>query len=428
MQPDANLPVALLFLIIFSILCIVTLSSVSKDNAFRPQTLIATTATDRVHIFFRDAAMNNYFQNIITAVYSAQVEKVLAEGRVPLAYTCSYIPNVMLSADNLFPFRLRAQEVAGTEIADIYLSNMGCTYLRSILEMTMDDRYHFIGGWILAASCNQMHRLYDNLIHLVKPNFIHILDVPHKTGDAAVKWYTDELRILRRKIQDYFDVDMGDEVLTGIIHAYNSLQARLRKIGELRQQPDPPLSGAQFHELITAAASLPVDLIEPRIAGFTNTLKEKSFAAAYRARVMLVGGQLDNPEFIRVIETAGALVVADHMCTGNIFGMDLVLTGNDPIPDIAAHYLGKMNCPRMMTGFDQRLESILQKAEQYHVDGIIFEYIKFCDIWGMEGRLLIHQLKKADKYPLLLLEREYTLTGEGQLRTRVQAFLESMGK
>ena len=136
--------------------------------------------------------MGNYFKDIISSVYNEQVEKALNEGRIPLAYTCSYIPNVMLSAGNLFPFRLRAQEVVGTEIADIYLSNMGCTYLRSLFEMTLDDRYHFIGGWILAASCNQMHRLYDNLVHLVKPDFIHILDVPHKTGDAAVKWYTDE--------------------------------------------------------------------------------------------------------------------------------------------------------------------------------------------------------------------------------------------
>lgn len=372
--------------------------------------------------------MNNYFKNIISSVCNDVVEKALDEGRIPLAYTCGYIPSVMLSAGSLFPFRLRAQEVTGTQIADIYLSNMGCTYLRSLLEMTLDDRYHFIGGWVLAASCNQMHRLYDNLVHLVKPDFIHILDVPHKSGDAALKWYTDELRLLRQKIQDHFDVDMGDEALTRAIHSYNALQARIRSIGELRRQPHPPLSGARFHELITAAASLPADYIEPELAGYADALKEEKAVEEHRARVMLVGGHLDNPEFIRVIESTGALVVADHMCTGNLFGIDLELSGHDPIADIAAHYLGKMACPRMMTGFDQRLESILQKAEQYNVDGIIFEHIKFCDIWGMESRVMIDQLKKTGKYPLLLLEREYTLTGEGQLRTRVQAFLESMGK
>ena len=269
--------------------------------------------------------MTDYLKKTISAVFNGQVEKALDEGRIPLAYTCSYIPGVMLSAGNLFPFRLRAQEVSGTEIADIYLSNMGCTYLRSLLEMALDDRYYFVGGWILAASCNQMHRLYDNLVHLAKPDFIHILDVPHKFSDAAVKWYADELRILRQKIEDHFNIDMGDEALTKAILAYNALQARLRAIGELRQQADPPLSGAEFHEVNTAAASLPLDFIKPALADHWETLKKKHAAKEYRARVLLVGGQLDNPEFIRVIESTGALVVADHMCTGNMSGLDLAL-------------------------------------------------------------------------------------------------------
>jgi benzoyl-CoA reductase/2-hydroxyglutaryl-CoA dehydratase subunit BcrC/BadD/HgdB len=81
----------------------------------------------------------------------------------------------------------------------------------------------------------------------------------------------------------------------------------------------------------------------------------------------------------------------------------------------------------MMEAFDARVEAILTSVDEYNADGVIIEFVKFCDTWGIEAELISSAIRKKG-VPALCLEREYRLTGEGQLRTRIQAFIESMGK
>jgi benzoyl-CoA reductase subunit C len=80
-----------------------------------------------------------------------------------------------------------------------------------------------------------------------------------------------------------------------------------------------------------------------------------------------------------------------------------------------------------MESFPLRLQTILDTVREYRVDGVVLEILKFCDLWGVDSVPLVSALRK-EGIPVLKLEREYRLVGEGQLRTRVQAFLESMGK
>jgi len=146
---------------------------------------------------------------------------------------------------------------------------------------------------------------------------------------------------------------------------------------------------------------------------------------------MVTGSHLHDPDFIRVIESQGGLVVADLFCTGSIPGFSPIETemkmNGGPIRTLAEHTFKKTLCPRMMEDFDRRLKAIIDTVKEYQVDGVVIEIIKFCDLWGVDSMPLVDALRK-EGIPVLKLEREYSLSGEGQLRTRVQAFIESMGK
>lgn len=371
--------------------------------------------------------MTSSLQSLLDSPCNALVDQAIQQGRIPLAYTCSYTPVPLLSVGKLFPLRIRVPQISGTETADIYLSSVSCSYTRSILELAMDDQFRFLGGWVLAATCNQAHRLYDNLAYLVQPEFIHILDVPHKSGDHALKWYVDELRLLQDKLEAHFQVDAGDEALSRAIDEYNALHALLEKIDSCRKEPEPPLSGTEFFQWVIASAVTPADLFSPLLSEYALSLEQHRRSEPYRARLMIVGGEMDDPGYIRVIESTGALVVADMICTGSVSNLNRISRDKDPLTDMAAHFLRKVSCPRMMEDFRKRLARILEKIEAYRVDGVVIQHIKFCDFWSMESNLLMSELRKL-KIPVLRVDREYGLTGEGQLRTRVQAFLESMGK
>lgn len=368
------------------------------------------------------------FEELLENPQNRLVEEAAQNGRIPIAYSCSYVPEALLMADKLFPVRLHATGVAGTEIADNYLSSLVCSYARSILEFVMDDRFDQIKGWVFVPACIHMQRLYDNMEYLKHPVFNHILDVPRKVSPDTVEWMAEELKILAGKLSAHFGADMSDISIKKAMREWNDFADAVRSIGELRKVDHPKITGTEFHRMVMAALASPKDLILPLINDFKKELGEREGIKKYRARLMVVGGHLHDPEFIRIIESQGGLVVADRFCTGTVPGFKSIdMNGDDPYVTLAKHAFAKTLCPRMMEEFDRRLATIVETVKAYKVDGVVLEIIKFCDLWGVDAMPLVTALREQG-IPVLKLEREYRLGAEGQLRTRVQAFIESMGK
>ncbi|HOT46491.1 MAG TPA: 2-hydroxyacyl-CoA dehydratase family protein [Spirochaetota bacterium] len=376
--------------------------------------------------------MNQYagislFDDLLAEPLNRLAEQAMGEGRVPVGYTCSYVPETLLSAGKLFPVRLRAPGIAGTEMADTYMSNVICSYTKSLLEFAIGGAYDRLGGVVFTANCDHMRRLMDNLEYLRKPAFSHTLDVPHKRGGPALDWFTEELKMLADKMSAHFGVSAAGDDLAAAIRSRNAFAEALRAIGDLRKLDPPLITGGEFHRVMIASLVSPKDLLMPLVEDFRRRAVERGGVGPYRARIMVAGGELDDLSFIDVIESQGGLVVADRFCTGSLPGLEPVPESGDPLRAIAQHTLYKVLCPRMMEEFDEREEAIRQTALEYRADGVIIQAIKFCDTWGVEGSTLTAALRSAG-IPVLRLEREYRHGGEGQLRTRVQAFIESMGK
>lgn len=364
------------------------------------------------------------FGDLLESPHNELVEKAIGEGAIPIGYTCSYVPEVLLSVDKLLPLRIRAPGASNTDAIEMYLPKTSCSYVRSILDFAVDGKYDFLRGWVFVASCDHLRRLYDYMDHLVKPEFNHILDVPHKTTPLAMSWLVKRFEELRTELADHFDVVMDDEALSGAISEYNEMITLLQTIGDLRKGPNPPFTGTEFHQMMLAVITTPAKMIIDSVRDFKKEILLREEQSASGARLMVVGGQLNDPEFLQIIESQGAHIVADRVCTGSLPGLVKIDEDKEPLIAIAEHTMAKTDCPRMMD-FDGRLQRILESVEEYKVDGVIIETIKFCDTWSVEASELRKCLREHN-IPVLRLEREYRMTNEGQLRTRVQAFLESM--
>jgi len=357
---------------------------------------------------------------------AAGEETAKKEGLRRIAYFCSYTPEELLSVPGLYGVRMHAPNTITTETADSYLGLFNCSYTRSMLEAILCREPDWMDGFVFTAGCDHLRRLYDNLLHAANPAFCHILGLPYKTHSDAREWYRDELVLLRDAMANYFGLPMGDEALREAIESCNENRRLIASLNALRKGRNPPVSGEDVQRIVIASFSQPKSVVNPALSELLEQVRVAEPDRTFRARVLLMGSQLDDPAYIRVIEEAGALVVADGYCFGSLQYEHAVGREPDPLRAIAARYLDKIPCPRMFDAYPQRHKRIVEIARAFGVQGIIIQAMKFCDCWGIEANVFLNNLRE-EGFPVLRLEREYALGGIGQLRTRVQAFLESMG-
>lgn len=348
------------------------------------------------------------------------------EGLRRIAYFCSYVPEEILSVPGLYGCRMRAPNTISTETADSYLGLFNCSYTRAVLETILERECGWMDGFVFTAGCDHLRRLFDNLVHVANPPFCRILGLPYKRHDDARRWYTEELSLLRDSLEKHFGLCIGDEELRGAIEACNENRRLLSSFNELRKGEHPPVTGEDMQRIVIASFSLPKSVVNPALADRIEEVGTARLERDFRARVLLMGSQLDDPAYVRVIEDAGALVVADGYCFGSLQYEHAVGSDPDPLRAIADRYLEKTPCPRMFDAYPERYRRIVEMARDFGVQGIIIQTMKFCDTWGIEGNVFLNNLRE-EGFPVLRLEREYALGGVGQMKTRIQAFLEAMG-
>lgn len=358
------------------------------------------------------------------------VESWKKGGGKVVGYPCTYVPEEIIYAAGILPFRLRGTGCVGTSLADTWLTRIAnCSYARSVLELALTGEYDFLDGVVFTNGCDHTRRAYDNWRAQEKtPAFMHMLPVPHVLTEDGLQWYREEVIAFKEHLEESFGVEVKDESLREAISVYNETRSLLKQLYELRTKKAPPVTGAETLKIVVASVSMPRDKYNQLLKELLNEIGGREGVSDYRARLMIVGSINDDPALVELIEDIGGLVVADSLCFGAKFFWDLEEEVGDPLDSITARYYNHIPCPRMYGELSKRLDFVKDVARKAGVDGIILQAIKFCDLHGIENVLLEEALEK-EGIPTLKLEREYgPLADTGRIRTRVQAFLERMGR
>jgi benzoyl-CoA reductase subunit C len=364
-----------------------------------------------------------------STILSSHVRKWKEQDGKVVGYFCSYVPEEIIAAAGILPFRMRATGSTETSLADTYLSAYNCTFTRHCLDLAFNEAYDFLDGVVVINSCDHVRRLYDIWRRKMKTPFVHLLAAPHMAGDEQIGWFRDELTIFKEGLEKHFGVTITAEKLQESIRIQNETRQLQKDLYELRQRPSPPITGADTLGAVVAGTAMPKQPYNELLRRLLSELDDGEGESNYRARLMLVGGLLDDPAYVNVIEDLGGLVVTDSLCFGTrIFWNQVDEQAEDPMEAIARYYLReRIPCARMLGEHPRRLEFTREMLDTFKVDGVVFQRLKFCDLWGGEGYMLRRALRESG-VPVLSLEREYVLSGLGQLRTRVQAFLESIAR
>lgn len=378
-----------------------------------------------------------YFENLLQDAHNELVTKAVAEGKHALGYNCYYIPETLLNLPGCFSSRLRAPRCVSTDIASYYMTTRNCPYVRSILERAIEGGYNYLEALFGAEGCAAMERMEEHfvLIHPVKNEkfFSTIIDPPMKGDENNLNYYKAQLQLkVVDKLRDELGVDVSEEAMLKAIEDHNEISRLITEMGDLRKLENPPITGYEFHVIQLVSQVCPHYLIKPYLEETLEELKtrEPEPKFPFRARVALVGSEIDDPDFTKLIESCGAMVVADRYCFGSFPGREQieVLPGESAFDAICRHYLQWNQCARFMDGdkIDQRHNEVRKLVENFRADGIIYENMKFCEFWSYEKVLANHIFTNELHIPCCTIEKEYALGAVGQLRTRFQAFIESL--
>ncbi|HIX24688.1 MAG TPA: 2-hydroxyacyl-CoA dehydratase [Candidatus Lachnoclostridium avicola] len=282
-----------------------------------------------------------------------------------LGYICKYAPVEIFESMGVEMKRIEP-EVTNFNQADMRMHPNVCSFAKGVLEDVLNQDYE---GVILTTCCDSIRRLYDVLKAQLPDRFIYMLDTPRITKDAGIRLYEGRIR------------DM--------VAAYEEF------------------SGKTFDE-----------------GRFLELLKEKksqSEKAESETGGLSVGiaGARANQNIKKILEERGVRVAFDLTCTGLdrkiLVEEDQVMTG------YVRGLLNQFPCMRMeaAAGRDQLIQKYADSA-----DGVIYHTVQFCDNYSYEYAWL----KGIIRRPLLLLETDYTKQSYGQILTRIEAFLESLGQ
>lgn len=342
-----------------------------------------------------------------------------------IGYLCSYVPEEIMYAAKILPIRVTARGHNDSTLADACMSRLNCPFARYLLDMVLSGELDFLDGAIAYNSCDHVRRMFDNWRLRHAPPFYHFLSIPHRTDDLAMKWFSEEIVNLKKHIESDFKVTISDAELTKAIKVYNETRSLLATLYDLRKGEAPPIKGSEAAAIMTACLSMPKDKFNTLLGQLLDELKDRE-GYGDLPRMMLVGSLVDKPEYVKIIEDLGSIVVTDSHCFGSKYFTGLVQEDKNPLDALTERYLLQSPCPRMIddrTGHTTRLNLIKDLIKEYYVDGVVFERMAMCDLWSGEIFMLQKELKELG-VPTLILERDYIISGVGQMKTRSQAFIE----
>jgi bcr-type benzoyl-CoA reductase subunit C len=341
-----------------------------------------------------------------------------------IGWLCAFAPEEIVSAAGLLPMRLSGGGES-TAVADAYIYSNLCPYVKSTLALGLNGKARHLDGLVFVRSCDGMRRMYDVWKSYVGTRFVYMLEVPKNKDEAAVEYFASQLRKFAPALEQEFRVDITPASLNQAIRMTNKARRLMQRIYQIQRNVPLLLPGSEVFQLGLDGLGMTKEAFILRLEEYCKKAESRvpQRGDKGKARVLISGNVIDRPELFRLIEAAGADVVAVDLCTARRYFDHLVdENSGDPYLALAHRYLGELSCARM-TGLEERLNEMEELVKAYAVDGVVYTSVKFCDQHLADAPYFVEKLKDEGVL-VLFLENDYTWGNTGQLKTRVEAFVE----
>jgi benzoyl-CoA reductase/2-hydroxyglutaryl-CoA dehydratase subunit BcrC/BadD/HgdB len=369
----------------------------------------------------------------LRGVNSVKVKEAHEAGRKIVGMYCVFSPSEIALAADAISVSLCGTSQDPIEEAEKELPRNLCPLIKSSYGFAITDKcpYFYFSDVLLAeTTCDGKKKMYE-LMGKLKP--MHVMNLPQTANDEdSLEFWKREMVKFKGFLENQFNTKITEEKLRDAIRLMNRERNAMKRLHKLNAHKPAPLAGtdmmkAQWLKGFNIDKEAGIELIERLIAEVEDRVEKGIYAFDEKApRVLLTGTPIGvgSDKVLKAFEEAGASVVAFENCTG-YKGLDVMVDEDkDPITALAEKYLStSCSC---MTNNNGRLDLIRRMVEEYKVDGVVDLTWQACHTYNIESYTVKKYVQEELGLPFIQIETDYSDSDTGQVKVRVEAFLETL--
>jgi benzoyl-CoA reductase/2-hydroxyglutaryl-CoA dehydratase subunit BcrC/BadD/HgdB len=376
-----------------------------------------------------------YFDFVMSEIHGLRIKELQdhkAAGGTVIGTFCLYVPEEIIRAFGGLAVGLCAGAEWAYDKVERVLPANTCALIKSFMGFKLGKVCPYVESADLIigeTTCDGKKKAYELFADYAP---LHVMELPQMKRPQDYTLWRSELDRLVAKLTEVTGRELSAETLAHSIKEVNDKRRALQRLNAARKASPAPISG--LDALLAVQIAFYDDV--PRFTQMVNKIADeleariaagRGVAAKDAPRLLVTGSPMSIPNWKLhdIIEKAGAVVVAEELCTGSRYYEKLVPETADTVEgmldDIAGKYLD-INCA-CFTPNTGRTEDVLRLAKEYNVDGIVNYSLRFCAPYTIEATSLERAVREAG-YNYLNIDTDYSAGDAGQLTTRVEAFLE----
>jgi len=371
---------------------------------------------------------------------SRRAKELKAAGKNIIGYPCAYVPLEMLTALDLVPYRTCGDMKEPVTEADRALPHSFCPVMRNCLDCALKGKNDFLDGMVAIHSCDPQEktaRIWESYTHYP---YFHFIDMPITVRPEALEYFKGQLTDFRKTLEAFTGKKLSPDKLETAIKSHNHQRALVRELYELTKPSPPRISGTEIIQVVRALTSLPVGEGNDLLIETISEVKKRTAGPEKKsARLLIWSSTLDDTDITQVFE-AKANVVMNESCGGiRAYRGNVKLTA-DPLEGLADYYLNEITCARTFRqatlgetskdyarDLQSRFGYLKGIIRDWKVNGAIMLLVRYCDPFAFEMPSLKDYFDRIG-VPSAYIEYDYTTGALAPLRTRVEAFLETISQ
>ena len=369
----------------------------------------------------------------LRGINSVKIKEASEAGKKVVGMYCVFSPQEIALAADAITVTLCGTKQEPIEDAEKELPRNLCPLIKSSYGFAVTGKcpyFHFSDVLLAETTCDGKKKMYE-LMGKIKP--MHIMNLPQTAeGEEALELWKNEMIHFKNYLEKQLNVEITDEKLKAAIKLMNRERSAMKRLHKLNAHKPAPMTGmdmmlSQWLKGFNVDKEAGIELIERVIKEVEEQMAKGIYAFDEKApRILLTGCPIGSgsEKVLKILEESGASVVALENCTG-YKGLDVMVDEDiDPITALAKKYLSTpCSC---MSNNNGRLDLIERLAKEYQVDGVVDLTWQACHTYNIESFTVKNFVKDKLNLPFLQIETDYSDSDAGQIKTRVEAFIETI--